>query len=185
MGRVDFSRYDNSWYRPGRGSLVCILWYFVNFLVVKNRWIPGSQVKVWALRIFGAKIGKSVVIRPGVSVKYPWRLRVGDCSWIGENVWIDNLGEVTIGRNVCISQGAMLLCGNHNYKKPSFDLMVDGINLADGAWCGAQATVCPGVSFGKHAVLAVGAVATSDLDENGIYQGNPAKKIRERVIESE
>ena len=66
--------------------------------------------------MFGAKIGKGVIIRPGVSVKYPWKLQIGDNTWIGENVWIDNLSNIIIGKNVCVSQGAMLLSGNHNYK---------------------------------------------------------------------
>lgn len=73
--------------------------------------------KIWMLRKFGAKIGKGVFIKPLVNIKYPWNLDIGDYTWIGENVWIDNLTQVKIGSNVCISQGAMLLCRNHNYKK--------------------------------------------------------------------
>ena len=79
------------------------------------------------LRLFGAKIGKKVIIRPSVKVTYPWKLSIGDYSWIGEDVWIDNLEQVIIGSNVCISQGAMLLCGNHNYKKVTFDLIIGEI----------------------------------------------------------
>ena len=139
--------------------------------------------KIWMLRKFGAKIGKGVFIKPSVNIKYPWTLEIGDYSWIGENVWIDNLAQVKIGSNVCISQGAMLLCGNHNYKKPTFDLMVGEITLEDGSWVGAQSVVCPGVTLHTHAVLGVGSVAHHDLDAYGIYQGNPARKVRERVID--
>ena len=85
-----------------------------------------------------------MVIKPSVNIKYPWRLTIGSFVWIGEGVWIDNLENVVIGDNVCISQGAMLLCGNHNYKKTTFDLIVGSITLEDGVWVGAQSVA---VSF--------------------------------------
>jgi putative colanic acid biosynthesis acetyltransferase WcaF len=134
------------------------------------------------LRLFGAKIGKGVNIKPRVHVKYPWNLNIGEFTWIGEDVWIDNLVKVDIGSNVCLSQGAMLLTGNHNYKKTTFDLMVGEIVLNDGVWIGAKAVVCPGVTCHEHSVLSVGSIANSDLEARGIYQGNPAQKVKERVI---
>ena len=135
--KTDLSKYNNSWYKPG-SALKRILWYLINVLIIRNTLNPISSIKVLALRCFGAKIGKGVVIKPGVNIKYPWFLKIGDYSWIGENVWIDNLGITTIGSNCCLSQGAMLLCGNHNYKLTTFDLMVKPITLEDGAWVGAR-----------------------------------------------
>lgn len=182
MNKVDFSVYDNSWYNPGGGSLKRVLWYFANILFLMNPLNPISSVKVRLLRCFGAKIGKGVVIKPSVNIKYPWNLSIGDYTWIGENVWIDNLVQVTIGSNVCVSQGAMLLCGNHNYKKSTFDLMVGKIVLEDGCWVGAQSVVCPGVTLHSHAVLGVASVANKNLDAYTIYQGNPAYMVRKRII---
>ena len=132
------------------------------------------------LRLFGAKIGRYAVVKPGVNIKYPWRLRAGDHCWIGERVWIDNLADVEIKNHVCISQGVYLLTGNHDYKKPAFDLITDPILLEDGVWIGAKSIVCPGVCGHSHAVLCAGSVATKSLDAFGIYQGNPAVKIRDR-----
>ena len=175
--------YDNSWYNPGGGILKRIAWYFTNVLFFINPLNPFSSIKVWLLRLFGAKIGMRVNIKPCVNVKYPWLLEVGDYTWIGENVWIDNLAKVKIGNNVCISQGAMLLCGNHNYKKSTFDLMIGEITLEDGSWIGAKSVVCPGVTVHTHAVLGVGSVANHDLDAYGIYLGYPADKVRERIID--
>jgi putative colanic acid biosynthesis acetyltransferase WcaF len=143
---------------------------------------PFSGLKVSLLRFFGAKVGQRVVIKPGVNIKYPWNLEIGDHAWIGERVWIDNLIKVRIGRHVCLSQGAMLLTGNHNYSSTSFDLVVKPITLEDGVWIGSRAAVCPGVHCHSHAVLAVHSVATKDLDAYTIYQGNPAKPIRKRNI---
>ena len=132
--------------------------------------------------MFRAKIGKGVVIKPHVNIKYPWRLKVGNRAWIGEHVWIDNLADVVIEDNVCISQGAMLLCGNHNYKKTTFDLIIGNITLKKGSWVGAKSVVCPGVTVGSHAVLTVGSVATKNMNDYTIYQGNPAVAIKERII---
>lgn len=181
--KIDLSKYNNSWYSPGGGGLKRVLWYFCNVLFIKNGWNPSSGLKVAVLRAFGAKIGRGVMIKPCVNVKYPWNLEVGDYAWIGENVWIDNLVKVTIGSNAVLSQGAMLLCGNHNYKKSTFDLMVGEIHIEDGAWVGAQCTVCPGVTLHSHSVLTVGSIATKDCEAYCIYQGNPAKKVKERVME--
>lgn len=181
MNNTDLSLYDNSWYQPG-SAWKRSLWYFINVLVMKNSWLPTSGLKVRVLRAFGAKIGIGVNIKPCVNIKYPWLLEVGNYTWIGENVWIDNLAKVKIGSNVCISQGAMLLCGNHNYKKTTFDLMIGEITLEDGGWIGAKSVVCPGVTVHSHAVLSAGSVATKDLDSYTIYQGNPAIKIRDRKI---
>lgn len=183
MNKTDLSKYNNSWYNPGGSSIKRLLWYFCNVLFIKNGWNPSSGIKVSVLRAFGAKIGKGVVIKPCVNVKYPWNLEVGDYTWIGENVWIDNLVKVRIGSNVCISQGALLLCGNHNYKKPTFDLMVGEITLEDGAWVGAKSTVCPGVTLHSHAVLTVNSVANKDCEAYGVYQGCPAVLVKEREIE--
>lgn len=180
MKKVDLSSYDNSWYKPGRGVLLRTIWYFINALLFNSYLFPFSGLKVFLLRLFGAQIGKGCVIKPKVNIKYPWKLKVGDYCWIGEKVWIDNLAEVEIGNNVCLSQGAMLLCGNHDYKKTTFDLIVKPIIIKEGAWIGAQSVVCPGVIVGSYAVLSVASVATTELEENFIYSANPAKKVRSR-----
>jgi putative colanic acid biosynthesis acetyltransferase WcaF len=135
------------------------------------------------LRLFGAKIGKGVNIKQKVNIKYPWKLTIGDYSWIGEKVWIDNLDQVIIGKNCCLSQESMLLCGNHDFKKTTFDLITKPITLKNGSWIGAKSVVCPGVTLEENSILSVGSVATGNLDSNSIYQGNPAIKIKDRVLE--
>lgn len=179
--KTDLSKYDNSWYDPGGGAVKRFLWYFVNLLIIKNHWNPISKLRIITLRLFGAKIGRCVVIKPGVNVKYPWLLSIGDYSWIGEDVWIDNLAQVTIGSNCCISQGAMLLCGNHNYKSQTFDLIIKPIVIEDGSWIGAKSVVCSGVTVCSEAVLTVGSIATKDLSENQSYSGIPAQLKRRRM----
>lgn len=179
--KTDLSKYNNSWYKPG-SPLKRACWYFFNVVFLMNPWNPFSGLKKFILRLFGAKIGVGVVIKPSVNIKYPWKLEIGDHVWIGEHVWIDNLAKVTIGSNSCISQGALLLCGNHNYKRETFDLIVGEIKLEEGVWIGAKAIVTPRIACYSHSILTAGSVATSNLESYGIYQGNPAALIRKRQI---
>ncbi|MCU0339622.1 MAG: WcaF family extracellular polysaccharide biosynthesis acetyltransferase [Spirosomaceae bacterium] len=181
--KTDLSKYDNSWYKhPPLWKNV--LWMLVNHAFI-NSYLPlPVSIKRVILKSFGMKIGKSVMIKPKVNIKYPWLVSVGDYAWIGEEVWIDSLTDVTIGPNACLSQGAMLLTGNHDYTSPTFDLRIGKIVLEEGVWIGAKAIVCPGVTCHSHAVLAVNSVATKDLKAYGVYQGNPAQHVRSRSNES-
>jgi putative colanic acid biosynthesis acetyltransferase WcaF len=179
--KTNLASYDNSWYQPGRNIVIRVVWYLVNLALFKSAF-PLYAVKRGMLRIFGARVGKGLIIKPHVNIKYPWKLAIGDHVWIGEGVWIDNLAQVTLNNHSCISQGALLLCGNHNYKKPTFDLMVAEIILEEGAWAGANTVICPGVTLGSNSLLTVGSIAVSSLEADWIYQGNPAQKLRLREI---
>jgi putative colanic acid biosynthesis acetyltransferase WcaF len=181
--KTDLSLYDNSQYRIGAGILKRITWYWMNVLFYKSSSLVGSAFKSRLLRLYGAKVGHGVVIKPSVNIKYPWKLEIGNHVWIGENAWIDNLDLVKISDNCCISQGALLLCGNHNFTKPSFDLMTAPIILEEGVWIGAKSIVCPGVTCQSHSVLAVNSVASRNLEAYSIYQGNPAVKVKSRIIQ--
>ncbi len=182
QGKTDLSQFNNKWYHPG-SRIKRAVWYCINTTFFVSRFLPFSGLKVFLLRLFGARIGKGVIIKPSVNIKYPWNLSIGDHAWIGEKVWIDCLGKVDIGNHVCISQGALILSGNHNYKKENFDLIVKEIILEDGVWIGARAIVSQGVRCGSHSVLTLGSVAQSEMEPYGIYRGNPAEKIRQRIIE--
>ena len=182
MLKTDLSKYNNSWYNTGASWFTRALWYVMNACVI-NSPCPFNFIKIFLLKMFGAKVGKNVVVKPRVNIKYPWNISIGDNAWIGERVWIDSLGKISIGANACLSQGAMLICGNHNYKKATFDLMVENITIEDGVWIGADAIVCAGVVCKSHSMLTSGSVATGNLEEYSIYQGNPAVKIKSRSIE--
>lgn len=158
------------------------LWYFINIIFFKSSLFPFNSLKLFLLRLFGCSLGKGVVIKPNVNIKYPWKLSLGNYVWIGEQVWIDNLDNVTIGNHVCISQGAILICGSHDYKKPSFDLITKEIILNDGVWVGAKSIILPGVVAESHAILSAGSVMSKNLENYTIYRGNPAKKVGLRTI---
>ncbi len=159
-----------------------LLWFIINILFFKNSLNLFSGIKVFLLKSFGATLGAGVLIKPGVNIKYPWKLIIGDHAWIGESVWIDNLSDVTIGSNVTISQGALLLTGSHDHTKEKFDFISNPIILEEGVWIGAKAIVFGGVTVGSHSILGMNSVAEKDLQPYIIYKGNPAVPVIERVI---
>ncbi|MFA0512874.1 WcaF family extracellular polysaccharide biosynthesis acetyltransferase [Vibrio breoganii] len=163
-------------------NILVVLWTLVRASFFLTSLPFPSRLKVFWLRSFGAHVGSGVVIKPNVNIKYPWNLTIGDYSWVGENVWVDNLAKVKIGCHCCLSQGSYILTGSHNYKHERFTLIVSEVEIEDGSWVGAKSTVCPGVTVGKFAVLTVGSVARQDLLPDGIYSGNPAQLTRKRTF---
>lgn len=172
--------YDNQSFSRGRSLPFEMLWLAAQSLFVRSQ-IPGSAHRRWLLRMFGAQIGKGVVIKPGVRVKLPWHLTIGDHSWIGEDVWIDNLTTVVIGSHCCISQGAYLCTGNHDWSTAAFDLRAEPIRVSDMAWIAGRAVVAPGVTLGEGSVLALGSVATRNVEAWTVNSGNPANQIGART----
>ena len=141
------------------------LWYIVNYLIL-NSFFPFSNIKVFILRLFGAQIGNNVIIKPYVKVKYPWNLKIGDNSWIGEEVWIDNLEEVLIDENCCISQGVYLCTGSHNFKSEKFDLIREKILIKRSSWIGAKAVICPGVTVEECSFIKAGEIVKNAYRQN-------------------
>jgi putative colanic acid biosynthesis acetyltransferase WcaF len=185
MNKTDLSKYNNDWYKNSnltRGFFISALWFLTNSIFINSYLMIPVSLKLFILKLFGAKIGKNIMMKHGINIKYPWNLEVGDNAWLGECLWIDNLGKVIIGANACLSQGAMLLSGNHDYGKETFDLIIKDIIIEEGVWIGAKAVVCGGVTCHSHSVLAVNSVATNNLEPYSIYQGNPAQYIRKRNI---
>lgn len=142
---LDLGSFEPPVIAGNRGFLWRAAWYLANALLFQsNLALAPSWVKGFILRRFGAKVGPGVVIKPRVTIKYPWFLRIGDHVWIGEAVWIDNHTTVTIGSNVCISQGAYIFTGNHDWSDPKFAFFAKPIVIGDGVWITAFQRVGPG-----------------------------------------
>ena len=180
--KVDLSRPDNSEYDKGRSRFTVALWHFFGSPLVRSNLLPVPAFKCAVLRLFGARIGKRVYAKPGLRVKFPWYLSVGDHCWLGEDAWIDNLAPVTIGSSVCVSQGAYLCTGNHDWSASNMKLFRRPITLESGSWVGARATVCPGVTLGEGAIAAAGSVVSRDIPPYQIHAGNPAVFVRRREL---
>jgi putative colanic acid biosynthesis acetyltransferase WcaF len=180
--RVQLARTHPGEYRPGRSYPVRALWMLVEALTLLNPLLVSYRFKVAVLRWFGAEIGEGLVLKPGVHVKHPWRLRIGDNCWLGERAWIDNMEAVTLGSNVVVSQGAYLCTGNHDWSDPVMPLAPRPIEVEDGAWVGAFARVAPGTTIAAGSVIALGGVVFSDTEPWGIYRGNPAERVGTRTL---
>jgi putative colanic acid biosynthesis acetyltransferase WcaF len=138
------------------------------------------RLKRGILRLFGARIGIEVIIKPRVNIHFPWKLEIGDHSWIGEEVMILNLEPVRIGRHCCLSQRAFLCTGNHDFRDPSMPFRNAPIVIEDGVWVGAQSFVAPGRRLGLDAVITAGSIVLSDVPAGMICSGNPCAPQRAR-----
>jgi putative colanic acid biosynthesis acetyltransferase WcaF len=184
MSHVNLRSYDNSWYDPGRSLVWRIGWLVLGLPLLRVAWLP-SSLRVVLLRLCGSRIGNRVVIKPGVTIKYPWHLQIGNDCWLGENCWIDNLTSVQIGDDVCVSQGAYFCTGNHDWTDPGFGLMIAPIQLMNGAWAGAKCVLTPGTVLGEGAVAAAGSVILGRVPDYHIFAGNPAVFVKRRTIRAQ
>src|SRR6266404_1851800 len=150
---MDLSIYDNSDFDRGAPRWKEAAWVLIRCLFFQNPLPWPSALRVALLRAFGANIGNGVVIRANVNISFPWRLAVGNHVWIGEDVGILSLAQVTIESNVCISQRAYLCTGSHDFRKDDFKLKVAPIVVRSGSWIAAMAFIAPGVEIGAGAVV--------------------------------
>ena len=167
----------------GRNAFVVQLWWLVQSLIFKNspQLLYGFRRAI--LRIFGAKIGKKVIIRPSVRITYPWKVSIGDYSWIGDDVVLYSLGEIEIGKNVVISQKSYLCAASHDYLKQDFPIFKKKISIEDQCWLATDVFIAPGITIGKGTVVGSRSSVYKDLPANKVCIGNPAKIIRERLSE--
>jgi putative colanic acid biosynthesis acetyltransferase WcaF len=133
------------------------LWYITSSLFF-NSSIPGCKIRSILLKLFGSNIGKNIVIKPNVKIKYPWKLIIGEDVWIGENVWIDNISQVTIGSNTCISQGAYICSGSHDFHDEEFGLLMQEVEIGGNCWIAAKSLIGPGVKIEDGSFIKFGSV---------------------------
>jgi len=164
----------------GAGKLKEISWYLVKTIFFLSALPYPNALKCGLLRLFGAKVGTGVNIKPRVNIHFPWKLILGNDVWIGEEAFLLNFELLTVGNDVCISQRAFLCGGNHDFRIPEMPYRNGPITLMDGAWVGASVFVSPGVTIGTDTVVTAGSVVTGNLESNGIYKGNPVVYIKQR-----
>ena len=168
-------------YSANRPFFKWLIWQAFGDILISS-WLPGSLWRIILLKSFGAKIGYGVLLKPKIKIKFPWRLVIGDSSWIGENVWIDNLEWVRIGSNVCISQGSYLCTGNHDFKKTSFPYRLGRIDIEDEVWICAMVRIAPTVRVGRGSVIEFGSIVYDSIPTGVIASGIPATPICRRKI---
>lgn len=165
-----------AWNRP---KIVVYLWAVFELMFVTNAWQISSSLRVMVLRLFGAEIGDGVVFRPRTRVKFPWKLHVGDRSWIGEGVWIHNQNHVSIGRDVVISQESFITTGSHAHRR-DMALITAPIRVGEGTWITSRSLVLGGTQIGRSCLIRPQSVVQGHFEHNSIISGNPAKIVGER-----
>ena len=164
----------------GKSAIYVQLWWVIQGLFFKTSPQILYGWRRFLLRCFGAKIGKGVIIRPSVKITYPWKVTIGDFSWIGDDVVLYSLGEILIGSNTVISQRSYICTGSHDYKKIDFPIYAEKIVISDGCWLATDVFVAPGKIIKQGAIVGARSSVFNDLDGNSIYAGSPAKFIKKR-----
>ena len=176
---MDLSIYDNSDFDRGVSRLKEAAWVIVRWIFFQTSFPWPSQLRVALLRLFGATIGRGVVIRANVNISFPWRLTIGDHVWIGEDVGLLTLAPVTIESNVCISQRTYLCTGSHDFRREDFKLQVAPITVREGSWIAAASFIAPGIEIGSGAIVSAGSVVFASVAPKTFVRGNPATVISE------
>lgn len=177
---VNLKNYNQDQSQRGRSSLTVLSWWLIQLTLF--RWSPRPMFffRVLLLRLYGAKIGRNVKIRSSATFTYPWKVTIGDYSWIGDNAEFYSLDSIEVGTNSVISQGTYLCTGSHDMDDPSFRLITKPIRIGDGVWVAAQSFIMPGITIGDHAVVAARSLVTKDIDQGDVVAGHPAGFVKKR-----
>jgi len=167
----------------GKNAIIVQLWWLVQSTFFRLSPQFMYSWRRFLLRSFGATIGKKAIIRPTVKTTYPWKVKIGDFSWIGDDVTLYSLGEIEIGKNVVISQKSYLCTGSHDYAKSNFSIYSKKITIEDECWIAADVYIAPGIKIGKGTVVGARSSVFKDLQKGKIYIGSPAKFVKNREIE--
>lgn len=179
-GIMKYSKKDR-----GRSAFIVQLWWIIQSTLFSLSPQFAYNWRNFLLKIFGAKIGKNVLIRPTVRITYPWKLTIGDNSMIGDFVELYNLAEITIENDVVISQKSYICTGSHDLNKITFDLKVKPIYIKEQAWIAADVFIAQGVTIGRGTVIGIRSTVFKDMPDSMICYGNPAIAVRQRPIKKE
>ncbi|MGH1397480.1 MAG: hormogonium polysaccharide biosynthesis acetyltransferase HpsU [Trichormus sp.] len=179
---VDLRKYDQSWFDRGRPGWYILLWWLVQAIAFPLTLHSFNGVRCWLLRLFGARIGKSVFIRPTARFTYPWKVAIGDYSWIGDDVVIYSLDEIHIGEHCVISQKSYLCTGSHDIQDPAFGLKTASITIGNGVWVATDCFVAPGVQIGANSVIGARSSVFTDIPSGQVCWGSPCRPQYPREI---
>lgn len=172
---IDLRQYDQSWFDRGKPGWFILFWWLVQAVTFPLTLHPMNGIRCGILRLFGAKIGTGVVIRPTARCTYPWKVTIGDYSWIGDDVVLYSLDHITIGQHCVISQKSYLCTGSHDINDPAFGLKTAPIHIENGAWIATDCFIAPGINIGANTVVGARSSVFSNLPEGYICLGTPCQ----------
>ena len=180
--KVDLSQYDPAQFQRGRPQWFIALWWLVQSSLFRWSLQPMYEYRNALLRLFGAKIGRNVRIRPDACFYYPWNVEIGDYSWVGNQAYFYSLDKIRIGAQCVISQQAYLNTGTHDVTDTGFRLIIKPIVIQDGAWVGARVFINLGVTLHENAVIGAMSMVTKDMPAGMICFGNPCQPVKTRLL---
>lgn len=167
----------------GRSAVVVQLWWLVQATLFACSPQFMFAWRRWLLQLFGARVGKSVLLRPSVKTTYPWKVTIGDFAWVGDDVVLYSLGEIEIGDHAVVSQRSYLCAAGHDYTQPDFPIYDKKVSIGSQAWLATGVFVAPGVTIGEGAVVGARSSVFHDLPAMMVCVGSPAKPIKPRLSE--
>ena len=179
MATIRLERYSN----PNPAKLKRLAWEMAWHLFFRPtpRWCLNGWRR-WLLKAFGARIGKGVRFQGSAKIWQPWRLEIGENSWIDGDVELYSVDRIRIGANAVVSRGAFVCTASHDVGSERFELSTRPVEIGDCVWIGARAIVLPGVKVGEGAVVAAGSVVTKDVVPWTVVGGNPARMVKKRIL---
>lgn len=182
---IDLGKYDQSWFERGKPGWFILLWWLVQAIAFPLSPQPFYGIRRSLLRLFGAKIGRGVLIRPTARFTYPWKIAIGDYSWIGDDVVLYSLDRIEIGKHCIISQKSYLCTGSHDIKDPAFGLKTAPITMGNGAWVATDCFIGPGVKIGANAVIGARSSVFKDMPPGQVCLGSPCRPCYAREVQTE
>ena len=166
----------------GRSAIIVQLWWIVQatLFAYSPQFMYGWRR--WLLKLFGASVGKSALVRPTVIVTYPWKLSIGDSAWIGDGVVLYSLGEIEIGINAVVSQRSYLCAADHDYTQKDFPIRARKITIGPEAWVAADVFIAPGVTIGRGAVIGARSSVFKDMPAGMVCFGYPCSVVKKRFM---
>lgn len=172
---VDLRQYHQRGYDRGKPGWYVMLWWLVQAIAFPITPHSANSLRRWLLLLFGAKVGPGVVIRPTARFTYPWKVEIGDYSWVGDDVVFYSLEQIQVGQHCVISQKSYLCTGSHDLRDPAFGLITAPIKVGNGAWIATDCFVAPGVQIGANAVIGARSSVFSNIPAEQVSWGTPCR----------
>lgn len=181
---IDLTTYDISNFERGKPSWLVMLWWLIQAIAFPLSLHNFNSFRCFLLRLFGAKIGKGVVIRPSARFLYPWKVAIGDYSWIGDDVVFYCVDNIIVGSHCVISQKSYLCTGSHDLSNSSFALITAPINIGNGTWVATDCFIAPGVNIGSNSVIGARSSVMKSIPSQQVAWGTPCVPRYPREIKS-
>ena len=179
----DLSRFRMPPNFRGRSAVAVQIWWIVQVILFRCSPQFAYGFRAAILRAFGAKVGVGAVIRPTVTVTYPWKVTIGEYAWVGDGAVLYSLGEIAIGSHAVVSQNCYLCAADHDYTLADFPIRGRKITIGAQAWLAADVFVAPGITIGEGAVIGARSSVFKDMPAGMVCFGYPCKPVKKRPHE--